>query len=205
MENRESCIVVGNTEEATMNRRVFLVESIAGIGGLVIGGKLLADTAQEKTDTIRFTGTLIKADVVNGNECLYPREVLEKEVARFNADYKTYIALPSGLVATSTAMFGQIGMPSNAMTDLNQISHFVTDLRMEGDYLVADINALDTPNGRTLKSILNNAPDSIALRTAGIGRDFLLDEDFVLQINNSYRLTSVNVVSIYEASSLERK
>ena len=91
-------------------------------------------------------------------------------------------------------------MPKSAVTQFSEASHLVTDMKMDGDYMVAEIEVIDTPHGKTLKSIMEK-PDTFALRTAGIGNGQVNDAG-VLVINDSYKLISVNVVPLTEAATI---
>jgi hypothetical protein len=177
-----------------MDRRDFLFESIALVVGAVATSELSAETqfpVRFVNNKVCFTGKVTKADVPNGNKRLYPRALLEREVAKFQE------------VIKQRGWMGQIGMPTSSILQFKEASHIVTRLEMEGDYMVADIEALNTPMGRVLKSMLqeDGMSDPVALRTAGVGYGRVNDEG-ILIIDDSFKLISVNVVSAKDAANI---
>lgn len=64
-------------------------------------------------------------------------------------------------------LLGELGFPEDgrAETDIRKVSHAITALRKESDGLYADIDVLNTPNGR----ILNEYVNENKFRTRGSG------------------------------------
>lgn len=64
-------------------------------------------------------------------------------------------------------LLGELGFPEDgrAETDIRKVSHAITALRKESDGLYADIDILNTPNGR----ILNKYVNENNFRTRGSG------------------------------------
>lgn len=67
--------------ESMKSRRTFLAEVVA-LGGFSLVGK--TDAAPVKP-VMFWRGEIAKADVVNSNKRIYPKDVLEKEVERFKS------------------------------------------------------------------------------------------------------------------------
>ena len=64
--------------------------------------------------------------------------------------------------------FGELGIPADREEiDLTKVSHRIVNLYKKDDGLYADIEILDTPNGRILEKTIKNS--SGAFRTRGIG------------------------------------
>lgn len=83
----------------------------------------------------------------NKNGHIYPKEVIEEIVEKFNNLEKP--------------MFGHLGYPSTTIFDIDdttqQPSHKITSVREEDVNLIGDIEILDTPNGDILKSIIDGS------------------------------------------------
>lgn len=175
-----------------MDRRAFLGESlIAGSMTLLARNLTLKEKSTENVSPGqegRWVARILHADHPNGNNRIYPRAVLEKEIERFKKN-------PPG------CMFGQLDMPPDCVTRIANISHSVNDLYMNGDYLMAEIEVLKTPSGKILKKLLKEAPHSVAFRTAGVGNG-CMDEEGVLTINESYSMTGVHALSSDKAAAL---
>ena len=156
-----------------MDRRLFF-ESIAIAGlGFVMGGR----AAAAAKDAVKETN---RVDALH-TRCL----VATADVAK---------ALPP------RAMYGQMGMPTSSVMQLSMASHIVTDLKMVGDYLVAEIELIATPHGVILKQLMET-PDTVAFRTAGVGNG-QVNDDGVLIIGDSFKLISINAVSVTEATPI---
>lgn len=127
---------------------------------------------------------VVKADVANKNDRIYSKEVIEKVI-------KDFKELPP------RAMMGCLGMQSTTVIPFKEVSHIITDLRIENDCLVADIEILDTPQGKTLQTIME-AGNLVAFRMAGIGS--VENETVFNVIGKDYKLISIHAISAEEAS-----
>ena len=70
----------------------------------------------------------------------------------------------------NNSFFGELGFPvdRNDDIDLEKISHRVINLYKKDDGLYADIEILDTPNGRILEQLVNTGI-RVGFRTRGSG------------------------------------
>jgi hypothetical protein len=109
-----------------------------------------------------ITEKVLIIGVKNLNERVYTREAAEKMVSDFK-EKRNKIG----------AFFGQIGFPESSAPDilLNKVSHDVQDVWIAGDSLWAEIKILDTPYGKTLKSIMESRglENSIVFRSRSAG------------------------------------
>lgn len=178
-----------------MDRRAFLTETlIGGVGSLLLGNiKLRAEQVRSGVPNVvpmengHWLATVLRADHPNGNKRIYPKEILEKVIEQFRWDG----------IATTT---GQLGMPQDGIMRLSEMSHMVINLHMEEDYLVAEIAVMDTPQGKVLKQLLNDNPNTVAFRTMGVGFGEMND-DACLELA-SFQLTGIHAVSAGEAAAL---
>ncbi len=69
----------------------------------------------------------------------------------------------------NNSFFGELGFPQGdrSEVDLTKVSHRVVSLYKKDDGLYADIETLDTPNGRILEKTVKNS--SGGFRTRGVG------------------------------------
>lgn len=126
------------------------------------------------------TFEVIKADVPNKNGRIYPLALLNKIVE----DTKQKVA--------EGGLLGQLGMSDDLVVQFSQVSHKITDLRVEGNSMMVDIEVLNTPKGKELMKLLDS--NSVSFRTCGVGGI----KDGVMQ--DSYKLASINAVLNDEAS-----
>ena len=146
-----------------LDRRQFLAESIAGAGSLFLAGKLPAPVAQDEDgewdwgSKVRLWFIVAKADVPNSNGRIYPQAVLQKCVDDFNkANHKNLRSL-----------VGELGQPADSIIHFTNASHLVTDLKLQDGNLMAEIEVIQTPNGKILSELLK--ADAVAFRPRGIG------------------------------------
>ena len=125
-----------------------------------------------------LTVRIAQADVPNLNGRVYPRNVLE-QVAK-DVQQKD-----------PARVFGTIGMPIGANLDISNISHSVSNLRLDDEgYLIGDVMILETPQGEIMKRIMA-ADMSRSFRVAGIGK--LAEHDGITEVVD-FRLLSINYV-----------
>ena len=118
-----------------------------------------------------ITVRICQADVPNKNNRTYSTEALQNAVDK----------LPR------PELLGTIGMPVSDKVDLFNVSHSVSNLRLEDGYLVGTMKVLETPQGKMLKELLSTPP-SLDFRLAGVGK---VDRNGVV---SDFTITSVNAV-----------
>ena len=77
-------------------------------------------------------GVFMQANVKNRNGRVYPTEVLDKEVARYNEEY-----------VQKKRAFGELGHPQGPTINLERVSHLITDLRKENDNYIGKAKIKD--------------------------------------------------------------
>jgi hypothetical protein len=123
--------------------------------------------------------TIIIADMPNKNNRIYPRSVLEKIVNDFDNESDN---------------LGQLGTPDDwNSTHIEEASHVVKNLRIEGNKLVADIQIMDTPAGKRLSNLIEGKD----FRPRGTGS--LETKNGVHVIQDDYKLISIDALSSEKA------
>lgn len=125
-------------------------------------------------------GILQRAGAPNQNERVYPKEILMREVKKYETLIKERRAL------------GELDHPDSSVINLKNVSHNVREIHWEGDDVVGTVEILPTPSGNILKELLKaNILLGISSRGMGsvkpinggkveVGEDFeLLGWDFV--------------------------
>lgn len=125
---------------------------------------------------------VLKADSSNKNGNIYPKKVLEQAISDFKS---------------KNGLLGQLGMFGCDKVSLKDASHFTTDLRLEDNCLVADIEILETPAGKRLGDMVKN--NEVVFRIAGTTTSIEKTENATYIIND-IKLTAINAVWSGEAS-----
>lgn len=102
-------------------------------------------------------GIFMQAEEKNRNGRVYPFNVLNKEVERYNAEY----------VGKNRA-FGELGHPDSPTINLDRVSHMITSLKPQGNNFIGKAKILDTPNGNIVKSLLDGGAQ-LGVSTRGVG------------------------------------
>ena len=110
-----------------------------------------------KGKDMKIKGVFMQAETKNRNGRVYPLNVLQKEVARYNKE----------LVETKRA-FGELGHPEGPTVNLDRVSHMIEELVPEGKDIIGKAKILDTPNGKIVKELLN-AGAKLGVSSRGMG------------------------------------
>ena len=131
-----------------------------------------ADEDGKKNYKIR--GVFMEADVKNRNNRMYPMQVLEKEVKRYNKEY-----------VQQKRAFGELGHPDGPTVNLERVSHMITKLYPNGKQFVGEAKVMDTPYGKIVKNLIDEGA-KLGVSSRGMGsleprRDMhVVKDDFYL-------------------------
>lgn len=102
-------------------------------------------------------GVFMQAEQQNKNGRVYPMAVLSKEAERYNVNY-----------VQKNRAFGELGHPDTPAINLDRVSHMITKLSAQGNNFVGKAKILDTPMGKTVKSLLDGGAQ-LGVSTRGVG------------------------------------
>lgn len=131
---------------------------------------------------------LQKANTENRNRRIYPRNVLEREINKYNSD----------MVKTRRAL-GELDHTENMTVNLKNASHIITEMWWEGDEVYGNIEILDGeefPAGRIAAGLLRRKiPVGISSRARGS----VTEANGVSMVNDDLALGCFDLVS-YEST-----
>jgi len=104
-----------------------------------------------------ISGIFMQAEKKNRNGRVYPFDILNKEVSRYNNEY-----------VNKNRAFGELGHPDSPTINLDRVSHMITSLHPDGNNIMGKAKILDTPNGKIVKSLLDGGA-SLGVSTRGVG------------------------------------
>ena len=105
----------------------------------------------------KLKGIFLQGDIKNRNGRIYPVEVLEKEVDRYN---KEFIAENRG--------YGELGHPEGPTVNLERVSHLITKLYPDGKNFIGEAKILKTPMGQIVKSLMDEGA-KLGVSSRGMG------------------------------------
>lgn len=137
--------------------------------------KLIVEEAKGTKEKSYFIeGVFLQANLKNRNGRMYPKEIMQKEVDRYNNEY----------VAKNRA-FGELGHPDSPTINLDRVSHLIKSLKLEGNNFVGRAKIMDTPYGKIVKSLIDEGAQ-LGVSSRGMGTLVqrngvnLVQDDFML-------------------------
>ena len=117
---------------------------------------LVEETEGGKRD-YKIKGIFMQADVKNRNGRVYPMEVLQKEVNRYNKEY-----------IREKRAFGELGHPDGPTVNLERASPMITKLYPDGKNFIGEAKILKTPMGEIVKSLMDEGA-KLGVSSRGMG------------------------------------
>ena len=99
----------------------------------------------------------MQGDIKNRNGRIYPKQVLAKEMKRYN---ETYVE--------KNRAYGELGHPAGPTVNLDRVSHMFTELKQDGSNIVGRAKIMDTPMGKIVKSIMDEG-GTLGISSRGMG------------------------------------
>src|SRR6056300_1826238 len=106
---------------------------------------------------MKIRGIFMQADQKNRNGRVYPFNILQKEVNRYNKEF----------VAEGRA-FGELGHPEGPTVNLDRVSHMITKLEADGKNFIGEAKLLSTPMGEIAKALIKDG-GKLGVSSRGMG------------------------------------
>ena len=142
---------------------------------------LIEDKEDGKKD-YKIKGIFMQADIKNRNGRIYPMEVLNKEVKRYNKEY-----------INEKRAFGELGHPDGPTVNLERASHMITALYPDGKNYIGEAKILGTPMGEIVKNLMDEGA-KLGVSSRGMGSlDSKNGANYVR--NDFYLATAADIVA----------
>ena len=134
----------------------------------------ITEADEDGKKNYRIKGVFMEADIKNRNNRMYPMNVLQKEVSRYNKEY-----------VQQNRAFGELGHPDGRTVNLERVSHMITKLYPNGKQFVGEAKVMDTPYGKIVKNLIDEGA-KLGVSSRGMGsleprRDMhVVKDDFYL-------------------------
>jgi hypothetical protein len=102
-------------------------------------------------------GVFMQSDIKNRNGRVYPKNIMEKEVDRYNKEF-----------VEKQRAFGELGHPEGPTINLDKVSHLIQSLTLEGKNYIGKAKILSTPNGEIVKALINDGA-KLGVSSRGLG------------------------------------
>jgi|TARA_B100001964_G_scaffold193426_1_gene216598 hypothetical protein len=105
----------------------------------------------------KIRGVFMQADVKNRNGRVYPMDVLQKEVTKYNKNF-----------IQQKRAFGELGHPDGPTVNLERVSHMITSLAPDGKNFIGEAKILETPMGKIVKNLMDEGA-KLGVSSRGMG------------------------------------
>ena len=105
----------------------------------------------------KIKGVFLQSNIKNRNGRVYPREILVREVNRYNKEF-----------VNKNRAFGELGHPDGPTVNLERVSHMVKSLKEDGDNFIGEAKIMDTPYGKIVKGLIDEGAQ-LGVSSRGMG------------------------------------
>ncbi len=119
--------------------------------------ELLIEEDEKGGKNYKIRGIFMQADIKNRNGRVYPMEVLQKEVSKYNKNF-----------IKEKRAFGELGHPDGPTVNLERVSHMITDLHPDGKNFLGEAKIMDTPMGKIVKNLMDEGA-KLGVSSRGMG------------------------------------
>ena len=116
---------------------------------------LIEETNGKKDYKIK--GIFLQSELKNRNGRVYPKDVLENEVKRYNQEF-----------VNKKRAFGELGHPDGPTINLERVSHMITKLYPDGNNFIGEAKIMNTPYGKIVKGLIDEGAQ-LGVSSRGVG------------------------------------
>lgn len=127
-------------------------------------------------------GIFMQGDIKNRNGRIYPSQILEKEMGRYN---KTFIETKRAL--------GELGHPDGPQINGDRVSHLITEMKRDGSNFVGKAKILGTPMGEIVKTFIDEGV-KVGVSTRGLG-SVKPTKEGIMEVQDDFHLATVDIVT----------
>jgi hypothetical protein len=126
-------------------------------------------------------GIFMQGNLKNRNGRIYPSEVLEKEMKRYQKDF----------IETKRAL-GELGHPDGPQINGDRVSHLITEMKRDGNDFYGKAKILSTPMGEIVKTFIDEGV-RCGVSTRGLGS--VKQVNGVMEVQPDFHLATVDIVT----------
>ena len=142
----------------------------------------ITEEREDGKKNYKLKGIFLQSEIKNRNGRVYPMEVLEKEVERYNKEF-----------IEQNRAYGELGHPEGPTVNLDKVSHMVTSLEPDGKNFIGEAKVMSTPMGEIVKNIMDDG-GKLAVSSRGMGS--LTKKNGANYVNDDFYLaTAADIVA----------
>jgi hypothetical protein len=127
-------------------------------------------------------GIFMQGDLKNRNGRIYPSQILEKEMNRYQKSF----------IETKRAL-GELGHPDGPQINGDRVSHLITEMKRDGSNFIGKAKILSTPMGEIVKTFIDEGV-KVGVSTRGLG-SVKPTRDGIMEVQNDFHLATVDIVT----------
>ena len=143
--------------------------------------QMLTEARANPNAPLVLSGPLQKAGEKNHNGRVYPKEVLAREVEKYQQ------------IISERRALGELDHPDSSIINLKNVSHNVVECHWEGDTVVGKIELLTTPSGNIARELIKNNV-RLGISSRGLGSVRQMNENTV-EVQDDFELLCFDLVS----------
>jgi hypothetical protein len=143
--------------------------------------EMIEESIEKNNGKLIVTGVIQRANAKNQNGRIYPKAILEREVAKYNQ------------LVHERRSIGELDHPDSSVINLANVSHLLSELHWEGDDVVGSVEILSTPSGNILKALFKSGV-AIGISSRGLGSVEEIGESTV-RVKEDYEILCWDMVS----------
>ena len=117
----------------------------------------ITEAKEDGSKSYKIRGIFMQADIKNRNGRVYPMEILENEVGKYNKNF----------IKEKRAV-GELGHPEGPTVNLERVSHMITSLTPDGKNFIGEAKIMDTPMGKIVKNLMDEGA-KLGVSSRGMG------------------------------------
>ena len=143
----------------------------------------LNESFDDPNKTILVQGVLQRANAKNQNGRVYPKDILEREVQKYDQNF-----------VKERRALGELDHPDSSVVNLQNVSHNVVEMMWSGDDLIGKVEILPTPNGNILKQLLKTGI-KLGISSRGLGSVRKNVRETADEVQDDFELIAFDFVS----------
>jgi hypothetical protein len=140
------------------------------------------ETKDKNKPNVFIEGVFLQSDLKNKNGRIYPRQIMQREVARYVKEN----------ILTKRA-YGELGHPDGPTVNLDRVSHMITSLKEDGNNYIGRAKIMDTPMGKIVKELISEGAQ-LGVSSRGLGS--LKERNGINEVQDDFMLaTAADIVA----------
>ena len=149
--------------------------------------EVLTEARKDGSKSYSIEGVFMSAEQKNRNGRIYPKDVMEGAVNKYNVEQ----------VQKGRAV-GELNHPEGPTVNLDKVSHKIESLKWQGNDVVGKATILETPMGQIVKGLLDGGV-KLGVSTRGMGS--LQRSNDAMIVKGDFLLNAVDIVQDPSAPS----